>query len=126
MVTGQRGVRLEIELASWFRLPRMGREYFAKLMRAGVEYKEGQFRIGEGADLNRVEAILSEALGETIFYSVPCAVCGRPAGCPRCRYQSWCDRRVVSRRCICESCAGEEARYQRYMAAFRRRAYSGD
>jgi hypothetical protein len=33
-----------------------------------------------------------------------CAVCGGPAGCPKCEFADDCDRDKVSQLCICKKC----------------------
>ena len=41
--------------------------------------------------------------------SIPCAVCGRPAGCAECELREDCDLERVSRLCICAACAEDGA-----------------
>ena len=41
--------------------------------------------------------------------SIPCAVCGRPAGCAECELREDCDLERVSRLCIGAACAEDGA-----------------
>lgn len=47
---------------------------------------------------------------------IPCAVCGRGAGCSACELRDDCDLERVSPMCICKACSEEDA-LAKYLAA---------
>ncbi|MFN4337068.1 MAG: hypothetical protein ACK4FV_05765 [Candidatus Nitrosocaldus sp.] len=89
-----------------FVLPMLGKDTFARLMRAGLEYDRAsrRFRIKDGADLAHILAILREVVNEEISIELPCILCGNDAGCSECEFSSNCDRTSVSGECICKQC----------------------
>lgn len=97
---------IRLSLRRDFTLPMLGKDTFARLMRAGVEYDRAsrRFRIRDGADLAPILAILREVTREDISIELPCVVCGNDAGCSECEFSSNCDRTSVSGRCICKQC----------------------
>lgn len=51
-----------------------------------------------------------------------CFICGRPAGCAECAFETVCDRQAVSQACICNTCMGSSSAYENYQQAFLREA----
>jgi hypothetical protein len=47
-----------------------------------------------------------------------CFICGRPAKCAKCGFETECDRQAVSQACICISCLEDEQVYKNYQHAF--------
>jgi hypothetical protein len=100
---------VKITVGSWFRLPRLGKEAFASLMKYGVTYdKTMGFRIDHQADIESVVRIISSAIDEEIELSVSCLVCGKEA-CLKCPYQDVCDRSKVSTFCLCDVHSSSDA-----------------
>jgi hypothetical protein len=52
-----------------------------------------------------------------------CFVCGRPAGCAECGFETDCDRQAVSQACICSQCLEDKQAYQNYQQAFVEKAH---
>lgn len=97
-----------------FTLPMLGKDVFARLMRAGVEYDKASrsFRIKDGADMASILAILREAVREEVSIELQCIVCGDDAGCAGCEFSSNCDRVYMASKCICKQCL--EKGYENY------------
>ncbi|MER3601183.1 MAG: hypothetical protein C4339_00420 [Nitrososphaerota archaeon] len=116
-----------IRIGSPFRLPRLGSESFRKLMEAGVKYdrERRMFSVDDKTDLGLVSAILAAALGEEVEFELDCFICGNPAGCPTCVYLPFCDRRRVSRSCICETCLRKPDAYRLYVDKVKEALRSG-
>jgi hypothetical protein len=107
---------LELRLGEWFRLPRLGKDVFALLVReAGLKYVSGKgFMVTPQTDLRRVKAIIEDVLGERVEISVRCYLCGGDAGCGLCPYNEVCDRTAISHNCLCQSCLSKEDAYTLY------------
>lgn len=43
-----------------------------------------------------------------------CIICSKPAGCPECEFEEDCDRRTVSKFCICEKCSHDPKALENY------------
>ncbi len=97
-----------------FRLPRLGKDVFAKLMRAKLKYdkNDGSFEITEETDLTTVSSILKAALNEQIILELQCIICSKGAGCAECEYASMCSR--ASDLCICNECLSRSDAYENY------------
>jgi hypothetical protein len=106
-----------VRVGTWIKLPRLGSEAFKRLMEAGVKYDREKrlFFIGEEADLSLVSSILLNAAGEEVEFELNCFVCEGPAGCPSCNYQPFCNRKLVSRSCICDKCLAQDDAYRLYV-----------
>jgi hypothetical protein len=46
-----------------------------------------------------------------------CAVCGGPAGCPKCEFADYCDLTKVSQLCICKKCNDDKDVFISYQKA---------
>ena len=58
---------------------------------------------------------------KAIITEVPeldCFICGRPAGCADCGFETDCDRQIVSQACICNQCLEDKAAFVNYQKAF--------
>jgi hypothetical protein len=97
---------IKIVVGDWFHLPRLGKEVFVKLMKnARLRYDAQKgFIVESNTDLATVVSTLKSALGENIEVVLKCIVCGTPVECELCTYDQACDRRTVSRKCICNGC----------------------
>ncbi len=51
-----------------------------------------------------------------------CFVCGKPAGCAECGFETNCNRAIVSQACICSRCLEGKDAYQNYQQAFLEKA----
>jgi hypothetical protein len=47
-----------------------------------------------------------------------CFICGRPAECTECNFDSDCNKAVVSQACICNRCLESKNAYLNYQQAF--------
>jgi hypothetical protein len=47
-----------------------------------------------------------------------CFICGVPAGCFGCGFESDCDRQMVSQACICSRCLEDKQAFANYQKAF--------
>ena len=93
-----------------FRLPRLEKEAFVKLMRLGLEYDRGSgmFRV---ANCNNIETLLDtlkEILNNCdIYFMQTCLLCGKSFPCQECRYYELCETRNIPFNCLCGKCLEE-------------------
>jgi hypothetical protein len=99
-----------------FKLPRLGRDVFTKLMRAKLKYDKtrGMFEISDTTILPSVIAILNDALRDEIVLELQCILCLKSAGCGNCEYADICYREEVSSLCICKECLSKSDAYEQY------------
>jgi hypothetical protein len=98
-----------IPLDTWINLPRLGKEAFKDLMKAGVEYTTGKgFFIRSGIDLKAAKQVISAAVGGEVSFVFRCFICGNEASCVDCSYRAVCSVEQVGGRCICLRCAKED------------------
>jgi hypothetical protein len=99
-----------------FKLPRVGSDVFAKLMRAKLKYdrKKGMFEITDNTNLQLVLSILNAALNDEVILELQCILCSKSAGCSECEYADICDRSNVSSLCICKECLNKPDAYEQY------------
>jgi len=106
---------IKIPLDSWVNLPRLGKEAFRELMKAGVEYTTGKgFFIRSSIDLRTTKRIISAAVGGEVHFMFKCFICGNEASCVDCTYNGVCSIENVGGRCLCLKCSRENlAAYQK-------------
>jgi len=98
-----------IPLDTWVNLPRLGKDAFKQLMKAGVEYTTGKgFFIRSTADLRGANQVISAAVGGEVCFVFKCYVCGNVTSCADCSYRAVCSVEQVGGRCICLKCAKED------------------
>lgn len=99
-----------------FKLPRVGSDIFAKLMRAKLKYdrKKGTFEITDNTNLPLVLSILNTVLKDEVVLELECILCSKSAGCSECEYADICDRSDVSSLCICKECLSKPNAYDQY------------
>ena len=98
-----------IQLDTWINLPRLGKEAFKELMKAGVEYTTGRgFFIRSNIDLKAAKQVISAAAGGDVFFIFRCYICGNETTCADCSYRSVCSVEQVGGRCICLKCSRED------------------
>jgi hypothetical protein len=111
---------MKIIVGQWFRLPRLGRETFALMMRQGVKYDQTNgFKIDYSTDVEAAARTIRSALAEDVELSLACSICGKEA-CPGCPYLPICDRKRVSSLCLCDEHSSAEDNYSLYTEAFSR------
>jgi hypothetical protein len=109
---------VKIIVGSWFKLPRLGGDVFAALMKAGVKYETGMgFMLTSDTDRYAALRVIESALGDDVDLSLRCIVCLREA-CPGCPFIEDCDRSKVSSLCLCDEHSSPEGAYARYVSAF--------
>jgi hypothetical protein len=100
---------VRIPLDTWVNLPRLGKEAFKELMKAGVEYTTGKgFFIRSSVDLQSARHVISAAVGGDVYFLFRCYVCGNEASCADCSYRGVCSVEQVGGRCICLECSHED------------------
>jgi len=107
-----------------FKLPRLGSNTFARLMKAKLKYDKtkGMFEITDNSELNAIISILRESLNnEDIILELECAICHESANCHECEYADICNRINVSNLCICKSCLEKSDAYALYKDTFKQR-----
>ena len=108
------------ERAGWIRLLV---KYKGKCAQCGKEIQQGEYALWsrtektikhEKCDASRTEARKEEQTTDELN----CFVCGKPAGCADCGFESDCNRALVSQACICNSCMEDAHAYVNYQQAF--------
>ncbi len=97
---------IKVSLSRGFTLPRLGKDTFSMLMRNGLQYDKatGLFTVKDVNKIDRIYAILSEAINDTISIEVQCILCSNDAGCSECEFSNTCNRLQVTSKCICKDC----------------------
>ncbi|MEM4311004.1 MAG: hypothetical protein QXX95_01265 [Nitrososphaerales archaeon] len=96
---------MKIVLNEWFKLPRLGKETFIKLMSIGVKYdKTKGFLVNEGTNLLSFSSVIKEALREEVEFYPKCAIDELVTPCDICAYREVCDRKEISSKCLCDEC----------------------
>lgn len=96
---------MELAVGEWFRLPRLGKDAFISIMKAGAKYQKNfGFRVSEDADLAAVASILARVLGEEVTFVAKCYLCDEAIHCSSCAYYQGCDLTRVSPSCVCHKC----------------------
>ena len=108
------------ERAGWIRLLV---KYRGKCAQCGAEIKEGEYALWSRAEKSirheKCEAVqTTTAHREGPTDELNCFVCGKPAGCGDCGFESDCNRSVVSQACICSGCMADASAYSNYQQAF--------
>ena len=107
-----------ILIGGWFKLPRLGTEVFAALMKSGVKYdRESGFRLASDTNIEAAVRTISAALSEPVELRVRCFLCLNDA-CAGCPYFEVCDRRRVSSMCLCGEHSSRADVYETYQATF--------
>lgn len=111
---------LRLQKGKAFRLPRLGSDIFARLMKAKLKYdrKRGMFEITDNTDISSVINILKQALKDEVIFELNCIICSKSADCYECEYADVCDRSDVSSLCICKECMNRQDAYEHYKQAF--------
>jgi hypothetical protein len=98
------GKMMKICIGEWFTLRFLGKEVFGRLMAAGVGYDPSRgFRFVESTNILAALNILSANIGEEIFLTLKCFICGKETECETCVYGDICNRGRVSTRCFCNT-----------------------
>jgi predicted Zn-ribbon and HTH transcriptional regulator len=97
---------IKISLNKGFTLPRLGKDTFSMLMRNGLQYDKttGLFAVKDINKIDKIYAILSEAIKDTISIEVQCVLCSNDAGCSECEFSNTCNRLQVASKCVCRTC----------------------
>lgn len=109
------------ERAGWIRLLV---KYKGKCAKCGKEIQQGEYALWSRTEKSikheKCEAPQStDAIKEQIEPDeLDCFVCGKPAGCADCGFESDCNRALVSQACICNSCIADKRAYENYQQAF--------
>ena len=107
-----------IPLQEWFRLPRLGKDGFKRIVSAGVEYEsKSGFRVRNNADLLNLKLVIASELNDDVQFTFRCFSCGERASCSDCVYNSGCGIEFCGR-CVCSKCM--KLGYANYVMAWRR------
>ncbi|MEM4246360.1 MAG: hypothetical protein QW390_03590 [Candidatus Bathyarchaeia archaeon] len=112
-----------------FKLPYIGKDKFAELMRSGVGYdpKLKLFFLREKANREVVKKLLAEILKEEVEFEAAaqsldqtCFLCGAQITCKKCEYYPVCPTRELAFEeaglyCMCPPCSGKEGSYLQYV-----------
>jgi len=108
-----------VMVGEWFSLPRLGRDKFISLMKAGLIYDRSKgFKAEAEADLITIKSILKTALAENFEFVPKCFVCNSSVDCYLCAYYHICNENNVKPNCLCNKCVSIEAPLSNYTDAF--------
>jgi hypothetical protein len=111
-------IYLIVAVGEWFNLPRLGREFFISLMKAGLMYDKSKgFKAEANADLATISSILKTALGEDFEFVPKCFACNSIIECYSCAYYLICDVKSLAPNCLCDKCMGNEDAFAMYSKA---------
>ncbi len=109
-----------IPLDTWVNLPRLGKDAFKELMKAGVQYTTGKgFLFRTSSNLQAAKRVVASAVDGQVYFIFKCYICGSDASCADCSYKDICSIEDVGGRCICLKCSREN------LAAYRSKWQKG-
>jgi len=109
---------LIVAIGEWFKLPRLGREFFISLMKAGLMYDKSKgFKAEANTDLIKISSILKRALGEDFEFVPKCFTCNSIIDCYSCAYYLICDVKSLTPNCLCDNCMSNEDAFAIYSNA---------
>jgi len=96
IVVGKKGIKL----------PFVGKDKFADLMKAGLGYDRvtRTFYIQNLDYADRLKATLSEIFKDDIVFAQICLICGKVFPCNECEFFNDCKSNDYPSYCICKSC----------------------
>ncbi|MEM3382735.1 MAG: hypothetical protein QXF43_03480 [Nitrososphaerales archaeon] len=98
-----------VAINEWFKLPKLGKEYFMNLMKAGLVYdKYKGFKVDSNSDLMAISSILKKALGEDFEFVPKCFICNSLIECYSCAYYLICNVKNLTPNCLCDNCINDE------------------
>ncbi|MCP8314537.1 MAG: hypothetical protein H3Z53_09235 [archaeon] len=107
-----------VAINEWFKLPRLGREFFISLMKAGLIYDKSKgFKAESNSDLATISSILKRALGEDFGFAPKCFICNSILECYSCAYYLICDVKSLTPNCLCDKCMNNEDAFAIYSNA---------
>jgi len=107
-----------VAIGEWFKLPRLGREFFVSLMKAGLLYDKSKgFKAEANSDLIAIASILKGALGEGFEFVPKCFTCNSMVDCCSCAYYLICDAKASTPVCLCDKCVSNEDAFAIYSRA---------
>jgi hypothetical protein len=107
-------------MSDWIRLPV---KFKGKCAECGSEIPAGEYALwskaGKAIKHVKCEAVSAEKKEfKPEVQQLDCFVCGKPAGCAECGFESDCDRQTVSQTCICSQCLEDKQAFANYQMAF--------
>ena len=90
-----------------FKLPRVERDIFIRLLRLGLEYdrEQGCFSIKSYNNIEKLVDVISNILAdERVTFLQSCLICGSDFPCQGCKYFELCDTRNLPFHCVCSQC----------------------
>lgn len=99
------------------KLPYIGKEKFAELMRVGLKYNRQTktFQIDRTEYLEQIKGILTEILKQPITFAQTCLICGGEFLCVECHYEKMCKSKDFPSYCICKNCLNKPELYKLYL-----------
>jgi len=108
-----------IKVGEWFNLPRLGRDKFISLMKAGLIYdKTKGFKAEANSDLATITSILKTVLNKDFEFIPKCFICNSNVECYICAYYNICDTKIIKPNCICAKCISHENLLSIYAKTF--------
>jgi len=106
---------LMVAVGEWFKLPRLGKEFFVSLMKAGLVYDKSKgFKADANSNLMAISSILKRALGEDFEFVPRCFTCNSMIECYSCAYYLICDVKSSTSSCLCDNCISNEDAFAIY------------
>jgi hypothetical protein len=93
-----------------FKLPRVEKVKFIRLMRLGLEYNraQGYYCINSYNNIGKlVDAISSILNAEKVMFLQSCIICLKDFPCSNCRYADLCTTKDLPFECVCPQCLNE-------------------
>jgi hypothetical protein len=97
-----------------FKLPRIEKEKFIVLLRAGLEYnrEQGTFCIKSYNNIEKLKEIIAEILNTEVVFMPICTRCGKAFACSECNYNEHCATKDLPFDCVCPLCLKEKKNFE--------------
>ena len=103
-----------------FKLPRVEKEKFIRLLRLGLDYnsEQGIYSIKSYNNLEKLIDTIAGLLKTDVIFLQNCTRCGKNFACSECKYFELCSTKNLPLSCVCSQCLRERKQFEEYLQKF--------
>ncbi len=103
-----------------FKLPRVEKEKFMRLINAGLDYNREQclYSIKSCNDIENLMDLLNGILNTEVIFLQNCIHCGKDFPCDDCKYDDLCTTKNLPFDCVCPQCLRDRKQFEEYLEKF--------
>ena len=98
-----------------FKLPRVEKEKFMLLIKAGLSYNREQclYSIKSYNDIENLTEIIKGVLNTEVIFLQSCTRCGKDFACGDCKYDELCTTKNLPFDCVCPQCLRDKKQIEK-------------